>query len=172
MSATPGLPDYVLDPSPLAMFTRLQRVGLHLERLQSEAMDEIGMSFADYTLLATLHREPAPHALPVSRLAELVLRPMGSITQVVDRLAKAGFVHRQFDPGDRRRVLIELTASGVDLAMRGDVAYRVCRERVLDRLGRSELPALDTAVFALLDALEADQGAGHEPGAADARRTA
>jgi simple sugar transport system ATP-binding protein len=72
------------------------------------------MTFADYTLLATLHREPAPHALPVGRLAELVLRPMGSITQVVDRLESSGLVRRQLDANDRRRVLIELTPAGVE----------------------------------------------------------
>jgi DNA-binding MarR family transcriptional regulator len=154
-----ALPDYVLDPSPLAMFTRLHRVGLHLERLQEEAMDEIEMTFADYTIIATLHRERSPHALPVSRLAELVLRPMGSITQVVDRLERAGLVARGLDPDDRRRVLIELTAAGVDVAERGDDAYRLSRERVLARLDTAHLAKIDTAVFALLDLLEQDQHA-------------
>jgi DNA-binding MarR family transcriptional regulator len=154
-----SLPDYVLDPSPLAMFTRLHRAGLHLERLQAEAMDEIGMTFADYTIIATLHREGSPHALPVSRLAELVLRPMGSITQVVDRLERAGLVARGLDPDDRRRVLIELTAAGVDVAERGDDAYRLSRERVLARLDTAHLAEIDAAVFALLDLLEQDQHA-------------
>ena len=151
------LPDYVLDPSPAAMFTRLQRVGLHLERLQGEAMAEIDMTFVDYTLLATLHREPAPHVLPVSRLAELVLRPMGSITQVVDRLERSGMVARRLDPSDRRRVLIELTGDGVDIAERGDKAYRVSRERVLASLSTGEIAAIDAAVSTLLQTLEADQ---------------
>ncbi|MDG2025504.1 MAG: MarR family transcriptional regulator [Acidimicrobiales bacterium] len=154
---TADLPDYVLDPSPLAMFTRLQRVGLHLERLQAEAMAAVDMSFADYTLLATLHREPAPHALPVSRLAELVIRPMGSITQVVDRLERSGLVCRQLDPGDRRRVLIELTAEGIDLAARGDDAYRVSRERVLAELPEADLVRVDGAITRLLAVLESDQ---------------
>jgi DNA-binding MarR family transcriptional regulator len=151
------LPDYVLDPSPVAMFTRLQRVGLHLERMQNEAMAEIDMTFADYTLLATLHREPAPHALPVSRLAELVLRPMGSITQVVDRLERTGVIVRRVDPDDRRRVMIELTGDGVDIAERGDKAYRVSRERVLASLSTGEVAAIDAAVSTLLQTLEAGQ---------------
>ena len=153
------LPDYVLDPSPLAMFTRLQRVGLHLERLQAEAMDVVGMTFADYTIVATLHREPVPHALPVSRLADLVLRPMGSITQVIDRLERAGMVERDFDADDRRRVLIGLTQAGIRVAETGDNAYRVSRERVLARLEPSERAEVDAAVFALLDVLEQDQHA-------------
>ena len=154
---TAELPDYVLDPSPLAIFTRLQRVGLHLERLQTEAMAEIDMTFTDYTLIATLHREPPPHALPVSRLAELVLRPMGSITQVVDRLERSGFVARRFDPDDRRRVLIELTDVGVDIAERGDKAYRVARERVLAALPSADVVRLDDAITTMLLVLEADR---------------
>jgi DNA-binding MarR family transcriptional regulator len=153
---TAELPDYVMDPSPLAMFTRLQRVGLHLDRLQAEAMAEIDMSFADYSIVATLHREPEPHALPVSRLAELVLRAMGGITQVVDRLERAGLVSRQLDPGDRRRVLIQLTDTGIDIAERGDKAYRVSRERVLALLSDGELEKIDAAVNDLLTVLETD----------------
>lgn len=151
------LPAYVLDASPLALFTRLQRVGLHLERLQAEAMAEIGMTFSDYTIVATLHREPAPHALPVSRLAELVLRPMGSITQVVDRLEKGRLISRQLDPGDRRRVLIQLTEAGIEVAQRGDQAYRVSRERILATMKRSEIARVDQEITALLSALERDQ---------------
>ena len=157
------LPDYVLDPTPLALFTRLQRVGLQLERLQAEAMAEIDMSFADYTLLATLHREPAPHALPVSRLAELVLRPMGSITQVVDRLVRNGVIARRFDPDDRRRVLVELTEVGIEIAARGDKAYRVARERVLASMAEADVDRIDDAVTTMLLTLEADQaGMGGE----------
>ena len=151
------LPDYVLEPSPLALFTRLQRVGLHLERLQAEAMAEIDMTFADYTLLATLHREAAPHALPVSRLAELVLRPMGSITQVVDRLERNGLITRRFDADDRRRVLIQLTDLGVEVAARGDKAYRVARERVLASLSAADVRRIDKAVTTMLLALETDE---------------
>lgn len=154
-----ALPAYVLDPSPLALFTRLQRVGLHLERLQAEAMAEVGMSFGDYTLLATLHREGAPHRLPVSRLAELVLRPMGSITQIVDRLEKAALIERRFDPEDRRRVLIELTAEGLAMAERGDEAYGVVRQRVLDLLDEPTIAAADGAITGLLAALEFDRTA-------------
>ena len=150
------LPDYVLDPSPLALFTRLQRIGLHLERLQGEAMAEIGMSFADYTLLATLHREGEPHRLPVTRLAELVLRPMGSITQVVDRLAQAGLIERRLDNDDRRRVLIELTAAGLDVAERGDRAYQVVRQRIIDQLEERPAAAADSSITELLLALEDD----------------
>ena len=155
-----ALPPYVRQPGPIALFTRLARVGLHLERLQAEAMESIGLTFGDYTLLATLRREPAPHRLPVSRLAELVLRPMGSITLIVDRLEGQGLVDRTVDPGDRRRVLVGLTERGGALADAGDDAYLTVRQRVLGHLAHDEVAALDDAVLRLLDALESDTGAG------------
>jgi DNA-binding MarR family transcriptional regulator len=38
----------------------------------------------------------------------------GAVTAVIDRLEQIGFVHRVADPGDRRRVLVELTPPGVE----------------------------------------------------------
>jgi DNA-binding MarR family transcriptional regulator len=42
------------------------------------------------------------------RLAELTGLTTGAVTGVVDRLEKAGFVRREHDPADRRRVLIRV----------------------------------------------------------------
>lgn len=67
------VPDYILDhDDPAALFTRLQRVVIHIELLQREAMR-------------------GSHELPVSRIAEYLLRPMGSISQAVDRVEKADY---------------------------------------------------------------------------------
>lgn len=47
-------------------------------------------------------------SIPAGRLAEHVGLSSGAITGVVDRLVEAGFVRRVPDPGDRRRVIVEL----------------------------------------------------------------
>jgi DNA-binding MarR family transcriptional regulator len=39
----------------------------------------------------------------------------GAVTAVVDRLERAGYAERVSDPGDRRRVLVELTAKAHEL---------------------------------------------------------
>ncbi len=38
----------------------------------------------------------------------------GAITAVIDRLEKAGYVRRTPDPGDRRRVLVELIPAAIE----------------------------------------------------------
>jgi DNA-binding MarR family transcriptional regulator len=47
--------------------------------------------------------------IPAGELAERASLTTGSVTAVVDRLEKKGYLRRVADPGDRRRVLIELT---------------------------------------------------------------
>ena len=86
--APPPVAPYMDDPPPRGLFTRLARVALHIAQLQDEAMQSVSLRFSDYTILATLEREALEDGLPVSRLAELILRPMGSITQIVDRLVR------------------------------------------------------------------------------------
>jgi DNA-binding MarR family transcriptional regulator len=48
--------------------------------------------------------------LTAGRLAELTGLTTGAITGVVDRLEKSGFVRRERDANDRRRVIIHLVA--------------------------------------------------------------
>ncbi len=119
-------------------------------------MRAVDLRFADFTVLATLAKESARDGLPVSRLAELVLRPMGSITQVVDRLEKLDLVERQPDPRDRRMVLIALTKEGARVAEQGGAVYDRVHARVLESMAPAEIEEVDRAIRLLLDRLDDD----------------
>ena len=151
---------YLDEPPPRGLFTRLARVALHMSRLQEESMRAIDLRFSDYTVLATLRKEAVKEGLPVSRLAELVLRPMGSITQVVDRLAKLDLVRREPDPRDRRMVLIAITEEGERVALHGASVYDAIHLRVVAEMDPAELDQIDQGVRRLLETLEADMLSG------------
>ena len=129
---------------------------IHLELLQAEAMRDLDISFRDFVILATLRKEPAPHQLPVSQIAAYVLRPMGSISQAIDRVERSGWIERSADPGDRRKVLISLTTEGVRFADTALASYDDTRKRVFKRLSSAELESIDESVTTLLAALDAD----------------
>ncbi len=152
----PLIAPYLDEAPPRGLFTRLARVALHVSRLQEEAMRAVDLRFSDYTVLATLFKEDVPGGLPVSRLADLVLRPMGSITQVLDRLAKQGLVRREPDPSDRRMVLIAITEEGEQVARRGAAVYDRVHARVLEGMTPEELAQVDFGIRRLLEALELD----------------
>lgn len=150
-------PAYVLDhDDPAALFTRLQRVVIHLELLQSEAVRDFDISFRDFVILATLRKEPAPHELLVGKVAEYVLRPMGSISQALDRVEKAGLVTRKSSSTDRRKVTVSLTAEGIRFADEALASYDDTRKRLFKRLPSSDLKKIDNAITTLLKALDDD----------------
>lgn len=151
------VPPYLSDHDGAAsLFTRLQRVGIHLELLQRESMRDLPLTFKDFVILATLRREPAPHTLAVTEIAEYVLRPMGSISQALDRVQDAGLVSRATAADDRRRVMVSLTADGVALADEAFVAYEAVRNRVFRQMSDATLRRVDKAVAELLAAMDAD----------------
>ena len=151
------VPAYLTAPPPAGLFTRLARVALHLTRLQEESIEDLALRYSDYTVLAILEKEAAHEGLSVSQLAQLVLRPMGSITQILDRLVKADLIERIPDPRDRRMVLIAITDEGRRVARHGGQVYEEIQARVLRDMDPEELESVDAGVRRLLDALEADQ---------------
>lgn len=151
------VPAYILDHGdPAALFTRLQRVVIHLELLQSEAVKGFDLSFRDFVILATLRKEPAPHALEVSQIARYVLRPMGSISQGLDRIERAGLISRTASADDRRKVIVRLTTPGQRLADTMLERYGTVRQGVFERLDDNQLDQIDVAITDLLVALDAN----------------
>jgi DNA-binding MarR family transcriptional regulator len=77
----------------------------------SEAVDELacellGVNRTDGRCLDILERD---ERLSAGKLAAASGLTTGATTAVIDRLERCGYVRRVADPGDRRRVLLELT---------------------------------------------------------------
>jgi len=67
--------------------------------------DRLGINPTDLRCLGLATAEPG---LTPTRLAELAGLTTGAITGVLDRLERAGFVRREADPDDRRRLRVQL----------------------------------------------------------------
>lgn len=74
-----------------------------------------GTTAADYLVLATIRRSPGHRSAPTA-ICEVLGRTTGGMTLTLDRLEKAGWVRRLPDPADRRRIVVEATEDGVQLA--------------------------------------------------------
>lgn len=78
-------------------------MGLHSIMFHQAVAERLGLNITDHKCLDFILRENGVTAGELSRLTGLTT---GAITGVIDRLEKAGFVRRQSDPTDRRRVVI------------------------------------------------------------------
>jgi DNA-binding MarR family transcriptional regulator len=68
--------------------------------------ERLGLNPSDHKVADILSLEEGP--VTPGRLAELTGLTTGAITGVLDRLASAGFVAREPDPADRRRIILRL----------------------------------------------------------------
>ena len=76
-----------------------------------EATEDVGVNPTDLgSLCLLLLHGPAP----AGRLAELTGLTTGAVTGVIDRLETGGFVRREVDPADRRKVIVVPDAGRVD----------------------------------------------------------
>ncbi|HEY6792737.1 MAG TPA: MarR family transcriptional regulator [Trebonia sp.] len=83
----------------------LRRAGAVMQLLGAAAADHIGINVTDLNCLNILALRGRMTAGDLARATGLTT---ASITGVLDRLEEAGFVRREKDPGDRRRVMIGL----------------------------------------------------------------
>jgi DNA-binding MarR family transcriptional regulator len=142
---------YLSEHGPMGLFTRLTRVGLLLDGFQHRALDPFGLRFIDFSVLRVLQLTGAPYRASAGELSEIVLRSTGGMTQILDRLEQLGYVQRVTDPGDRRKVLAELTDEGLDTAQRASASYARERRRILKSLSGGEVEKVDAAIRLLLD---------------------
>lgn len=88
-----------------ALLRETRRLGGQLVVSRQEPAEALGLNAHDLLCLEVVSAEE-----PVSagRLAELLQLTTGAITGVLDRLEQDGFVRRERDAGDRRRVLVRI----------------------------------------------------------------
>jgi DNA-binding MarR family transcriptional regulator len=151
---------YLSEPGTAGVFTRLTRVGLLLDAFQHRCLDRFDLRFIDYSLLRVLHLTGSPYRMSPTELSELLLRSSGGVTQILDRLERAGLVARSSDPTDRRKVLVGLTTKGVRVAKRAHDSYTSERDRLLGGLAGSEVDDIDAAVRRLLEIFNDDAAKG------------
>jgi DNA-binding MarR family transcriptional regulator len=163
--------EYLSEPGAVGLFTRLTRVGLLVDAFQHRCLDEFGLLFVDYSVLRVLELIGEPYRMSPTELSEILLRSSGGMTQILDRLEKAGLVARAPDPDDRRKVMVVLTTEGMSTADAVDAVYKRAREQLLADLSNEEIEQLDAALRRLLDVLhdDANSRAATSPSASPSR---
>jgi hypothetical protein len=91
--------------SPAELIAALHRFGLERDRLRTALARALGIAVADLDALE--HLELAG-PLTQRDLGERLLLTSGGVTVLVDRLERAGLVHRGRHPSDRRMTVVEL----------------------------------------------------------------
>jgi len=98
-----------LNPTEKRLLRAFLRTVAIAEPLLDELADRYALSLGDFRAVRLLAKLGA---VPVSRFGGELGVPRSTITNLVDRLERAGVVARIPDPVDRRVTLVELTDTG------------------------------------------------------------
>ncbi|WP_150249089.1 MarR family winged helix-turn-helix transcriptional regulator [Nocardiopsis deserti] len=146
-----------VDAAPMGVIGRIKRANRLLSRGIEDFFAEEGLEVWEFDVLATLRRSGAPHRLAAKELVAMAMVGSAAMTHRVDRLVDRGLVTRGVDPGNRRRVLVELTPEGlalVDRVLEGHVANELRLLGGLDAGQREQLEGLlRTLLLSLGDTL-------------------
>lgn len=104
-----------IDVSSIGIVTRIWRIARHLENQRREQLAGLGTDRGTMDVLAMLRRSGPPFRRSAGELTRLALITSGGVSQRLEKLERAGLITRHVDTSDRRRVDVELTASGIQL---------------------------------------------------------
>lgn len=135
-------------------FLSLWRTYDRLRALEDELFAGFDLTPQQYNALRLLRAEH-PDPVPTLALADRLVSKAPDITRMLDKLEQRGLVARARKPGDRRSVLVGVTAAGLALLDAIAGPLRECHARQFGHMPAADLKRLT----ALLKAARAP----HEP---------
>lgn len=127
-----------LDPWPLEILGRVQRLSTHLSRIAEQKLQTFGLTWETFSLIVTLRRAGPPYALRPTDIYRKSLLTSGTITNRIDNVVRLGLAVREPAPHDRRSVTIRLTPGGVQMADRAIAIHLSTMAAALSGLTASE----------------------------------
>jgi DNA-binding MarR family transcriptional regulator len=101
-----------LDLEVEGIVDRIGGISRRLNRTLDETLGEFGLDTMEYRVLSSLSQGGEPFRSTPGRLAQRMDLSSGAVTNRLDRMEEAGLIRRLPDPGDRRKVVVELTDHG------------------------------------------------------------
>lgn len=102
-SAEAGIPE-----GEIGLLTRMVRLNMLVTQVLDDIVEPHKITVSDFLVLASMRRGSSS---PVE-LCKVLGRTTGGMSLTLDRLVTAGWVDRQPDLADRRRIIVRLTAEG------------------------------------------------------------
>ncbi|MEI7622771.1 MAG: MarR family transcriptional regulator [Actinomycetes bacterium] len=128
-------------PGTDGLLGHVVRLNVAVDRVLNEIVGASAISVSDYLVLGVVRRSPDSRSAPTA-ICDVLGRTTGGMSLTLDRLESAGLIRRLPDPGDRRRVVVEATDTGIDLAKQVNANLHAWE----DSLGLSDAERTDLAL--------------------------
>ena len=140
-----------LDASPLPVIARIPLLAAYRDQAYRRLLTPFGISDTDYGALGTLRALGLDASTSPSDLVKFPVQTRVGMTRSLDRLENEGLVERSAHPHDRRRISVELTERGAEVA---EAIYRLELEllrRALEGLSATDQQRLSGLIDRIID---------------------
>lgn len=144
-----------MDPGVEGATTRMQHFVRELRKADAQAHAGLEFTLEDSNTLHALMVQPYPVEATPAQLADVCHVTRAAMTSRLDRLVDGGYVTREVDALDRRRVLVRPTAKGRDTWMEYLHAGMEREREFLSALSPRELDQLNALLRKVMLSLEA-----------------
>ncbi len=131
-----------IDCSGKAVTGRILRLGDAFLTAMNTNMEQFGVSYSYYAVVATLRSIGSPYRMSPSALQNTLMITSGGLSNLLRRLEVRGLVTRLSDPKDGRGVIVELTKEGFDLSEEAMVAQADLERQLVSALSTEEQDVL------------------------------
>jgi DNA-binding MarR family transcriptional regulator len=150
----PDVPPVLLPLGPVLDFLRLIWAVDHAVQRTSRRMETaLGVTAPQRLVIRLVGRFPG---LPAGTLAQLLHVHPGTMSGVLKRIERQGFIRRRADPRDRRRVLLGLTDKGRSFDVEADDSVEAALARALSDVPAQKLEAAREVLQAIALAMARD----------------
>jgi DNA-binding MarR family transcriptional regulator len=111
--SSPSPPDSVRQQLLAKLWDLGRQMSTQTVFLHQAIAQTIGLNATDTKCVDLILRAP-DGKLTAGQLSEMSGLTTGAVTHILDRLEKKGFVERQRDPSDRRKVLVSVTMESLE----------------------------------------------------------
>jgi len=141
--------------SELELSKRAARLAALLNAPVEAVLARLGLTKAEYDILAVLRASGKPYQLRPSVLTQRLLLTSGGTSNVLRRLAAADLIKREPDPSDARSSWVRLSTRGVKVAEEAvhaaTAAQAAALRDVAPQTARAAIDALRKVLIALGD---------------------
>lgn len=131
----------------LELSKRIARLGGVLEQALRTELADLGLTYAEFDVLAALRRSGP---LKPSELSRSLYLTSGGTSNVLQRLTTAGYVEREADPDDARSRWVRLSETGTALTDRAMAMSVRLHEEILGRVPEESVRQAADALRAVL----------------------
>ncbi|MFF5210568.1 MarR family winged helix-turn-helix transcriptional regulator [Streptosporangium sp. NPDC000396] len=139
---------------PLELAKRSALLTAAFDGATAVELEKLGLTPAEYGVLATLRRIGEPYRLKPTELTHALLLSSGGISNVLKRLVAAGYVIREAAEDDGRSTWVRLTPQGVEIAEEAVRTTTAAHARMVERIPEQTARALSEHLRIALTAIE------------------